>query len=191
VVQLLDGSHIKRLNGICSIINNKKFKYNFYHLIERPTELFIHDKTEFSYLNVHNPSSLTDDIRLEQVKHISDTKPNIILVSINSIGNFFSSIGNGIKQFITSILYFIYGAILLVAIGSILFVANKLYQFFYRNKLQKFNSPENVEMTHINEDQIVNDNDQITPTVSAPENDTETTIQPFLRRKSKQPNQDV
>ena len=98
VIQLLDGSHIKRLNGICSIINNKKFKYNFYHLIERPTELFIHDKTEFSYLNGHNPSSLTDDIRLEQVKHISDTKPNIILVSINSIGNFFSSIGNGLEM---------------------------------------------------------------------------------------------
>jgi hypothetical protein len=185
VVQLQDGSHIKRLNGICSIINNKKFKYNFYHLIERPAELFMHDKTEFSYLNGHNPSSLTDDIRLEQVKHISDTKPNIILSSIISIGNFFNSIGKGIQQFITSILNFIYGAIILIAIGSILFVAIKFYQICYRNNLQKYKSPENMEMTHINSDQII-------PTVGVPEINTEiTTTQPFLRRGSKQPKHDV
>ena len=65
-----------------------------------------------------------------------DQSRGYFLTSIDNIGSFFSSIGAGIKEFVKSILFFIYGAIILIILGCITYVTVILFKKFYKNKIR-------------------------------------------------------
>ena len=83
-----------------------------------------------------------------------DQSRGYFLTSIDKIGSFFSSIGSGIKEFLKSILYFIYGAIILIILGCIAYVTVILYKKFYKDKIQPLKQRQKSEADTI---QIITD----------------------------------
>jgi hypothetical protein len=52
-LQTPNGTLINRVNGQVKILDIRRFKFNFYHVVDKPSDLFFHDCKELVYLNGH------------------------------------------------------------------------------------------------------------------------------------------
>ena len=116
-IQTPNGTLLQRIEGKVTHAKTNKLKFNFYHTIEQPTNLFVHDIKELVVLNDHNQMSVTKDIqeKLEIVpSQYAASSPGIILAAIGAIGQTIASIGKKIVKFFTNALYLLYTIHLLI-----------------------------------------------------------------------------
>lgn len=136
VFQTPNGTLLQRIEGKVTHAKTNKLKFNFYHTIEQPTNLFVHDIKELVVLNDHNQMSVTEDIqeKLEIVPtQYAASSPGIILAAIGAIGQTVASIGKKIVKFFTNALYLLYTILVSIGCAVIVVVVYKTIRYF-RNK---------------------------------------------------------
>ena len=145
-IELPNGSILLRKNGKAYHYVNTNIKFNFYNTIDVPTNLFIHEKQEFSHLNSHNHLSILEDIstRLsvvpEQYKP-SNYGTNFFMTTIHGMGSIFSSIWKKMSDWFSKlrIILYLFGSI--IALALIVYILRICYRWFPKKTAQRESVP--------------------------------------------------